>query len=63
MPGKKLIHHAWRSMVRAAPIMKPQLMRLGSPRPMKLSALSIRMALAMLNEPATMMGDSALGRM
>ena len=62
MPGNTLISGASRSMVRAAPIMKPQLMRLRSPRPRKDSEDSVRMAVAIINEAVTMMGDMALGK-
>src|SRR5690606_581293 len=61
-PGHTLIHQASRIMVRAAPIMKPQLIRLRSPRPRNDSDDSVRIAVATMNEAETMMGDMALGR-
>ncbi|MNI63076.1 hypothetical protein D3C73_1184220 [compost metagenome] len=42
--------------------MKPQLIRLRSPRPRKDRDDSVRMAVATMNEADTMMGDMALGR-
>ena len=42
--------------------MKPQLMTLGSPRPRKDSADSMRIAVATVSEPVTMIGDRQLGR-
>ena len=42
--------------------MKPHDIRLGSPSPMKLNALSIRIAEAIASEPVTMIGEIALGR-
>lgn len=47
---------------RPAPIMEPQETTLGSPRPMKESAASIRMAEATITEEVTIRGGSALGR-
>src|SRR5699024_11626552 len=61
-PGQTIIHQASRIMVRAAPIMKPQLIMLRSPSPRKDRADSVRMAVATMNEAETMMGDMALGK-
>ena len=61
-PGMAHSHHAVRRKVRPAPIMKPQLMTLGSPRPRKASADSMSIAVATISEPVTRMGESTLGR-
>ncbi len=42
--------------------MKPQLITLGSPRPRNDNAAAIRIALATVNEPVTMIGESVFGR-
>ena len=49
--------------VRPAPIMKPQDIRLGSPSPMKESALSSRIAVATVSDTTTRIGEIAFGRM
>src|SRR5690554_2265899 len=61
-PGQTLIHQASRIMVREAPIMKPQLIMLRSPRPRNDRADSVRMAVATMKEAETITGDMALGR-
>src|SRR5690348_4057125 len=44
-PGNTVVHQATHIATRELPIMLPQLIRLGSPKPRKLSADSVRMAL------------------
>ncbi|MNV83482.1 hypothetical protein D3C71_1772910 [compost metagenome] len=61
-PGNRHIHQARRRKVREAPTMYPQVIRLGSPRPRKLIALSSRMALATISEAMTISGDTQFGR-
>src|SRR5699024_9095146 len=61
MPGQKLSHHASRIMVRPAPIMKPQLIMLRSPRPRNDSAASVRIAVATMKVAETIIGAMALG--
>src|SRR3546814_18816701 len=61
-PGMAHSHHAVRKKVRLAPIMNPQLMTFGSPRPRKARADSMRMAVATISEPVTLIGDRQLGR-
>ena len=61
-PGMMLIQGASRSIVRDAPIMNPQLIILRSPRPRKASDDSVRMAVAIISDAVTMMGEIALGK-
>jgi hypothetical protein len=42
--------------------MKPRLITLGSPRPRNESADSVRMAVATMSEPVTMIGERQFGR-
>ncbi len=63
MPGKKLIHQAWRSTVRAAPIMKPQLMRFGSPSPRKLRSDSTITKKPRFSIPISGIGCQTFGKM
>src|SRR5882724_11362102 len=63
MPGIAVTYHAVRSTSRPAPMIVPQLITLGSPRPRKASPASVRMAVATISEPVTMTGASVLGRM
>src|SRR5207249_10477639 len=62
IPGIVQSHHALRRKVRPAPIMKPQLMVFGSPSPRNDSADSMRIAVATMREPVTMIGERQLGR-
>ena len=52
-----------RRKLRPAPIMNPQLIMFGSPRPRNDNADSIRIAVATISEPVTMIDDRAFGRM
>ena len=61
-PGTADIHQAWRSTLRDEPIMKPQLMRLGSPSPRKERPDSSSTAVATISEPVTITGPAALGK-
>src|ERR1044071_5015672 len=61
-PGKTVVHQATHMAERESPIMLPQLSRLGSPRPRKAKADSVRMALPTIMELITTMGGSALGK-
>jgi hypothetical protein len=61
-PGKVTVHQACRIYILDEPIMYPQLMTLGSPRPKKLSPASKRMAMPTAKEALTIIGGRALGR-
>jgi len=61
-PGRAVRYHAVRISSRPAPIMLPQLTTLGSPRPRKDRAASIRMAVATITDAVTIMAGKALGR-
>jgi len=61
-PGKVTVHQACRIYILDEPIMYPQLMTLGSPRPKKLNPASKRIAMPTAKEAFTIMGGRAFGR-
>ncbi len=62
MPGKNAIHHACLRNLWALLSIKPQLIKLGSPNPRKLTPASIRIAEPTNSVVFTMIGAIALGR-
>jgi hypothetical protein len=63
MPGMAHTHQAERIAVRPAPMMKPQLITLGSERPRNDRLDSIRIAVATISDAVTMIDDNVFGRM
>src|SRR5690606_37209146 len=61
-PGMAMMYHASRIWPRPMPIIVPQVITLGSPKPRKDSADSIRIAVAISTLDITVMEESALGR-
>ena len=57
IPGIAQSHQAVLRNSLPEPIMNPQLMTFGSPRPRNASADSIRIAVAVINEPVTSIGE------
>ena len=55
-------YHALRSTSRPAPMIVPQLITFGSPSPRKARPASVRIAVATISEPVTMIGAAAFGR-
>src|SRR5450830_1030107 len=60
-PGNAVMYQVVRSVERPMPIMLPQEITLGSPRPRKDSDASVRMACAISTDVATTTGDKLLG--
>ena len=62
IPGIAQSHQAVRRNSLPEPIMNPQLMTFGSPRPRNASADSIRIAVAVISEAVTSIGERTFGR-
>ena len=62
MPGNVHIHQATRNIDLPSLMIKPQLITLGSPQPKKASPLSIKIAVATISEPITIIGLRQFGR-
>ena len=57
------MYHSVRIVSRPSPIIVPQVITLGSPRPRNASPASVRMADATMTEIITITGGNAFGRM